>query len=172
MLGDDTYGKLAVPAGQFTQIAAGSLHTCGVRADQTVVCWGLGQGGASNVPAEAFLSVASGNPYTCGVRVDRTLVCWDSDYHYFGETSTVAHADLERDPNAQYFEDVETAERRHLELLRLHRPYLLAPSGEFLSVAGGTFHTCGVRVDRTVVCWGMNEAGQASPPGGTTGSGF
>ena len=34
------------------------------------------------------------------------------------------------------------------------------------SVSAGRFHTCAVEADGSVVCWGDDEEGQASPPGG------
>ena len=162
-------GRLDAPSGQFSYLAAGSFHTCGVRVDQSLTCWGIDQGGVSNVPAEEFLSVAGGNSHTCGVLLDRTLVCWDSDYHYYGDTAELVHPSLVRDPNLRYIEDAETAERRLLENVRLHKAYLFAPAGEFLSVAAGVYHACAVRVDRTAVCWGMNDQGQANAPTGQFG---
>ena len=170
--GSNHNGQLNAPSGQFSQLAAGSFHTCGVRVDQSLTCWGgFNQGGESNVPAEAFLSVsvAGSNSYTCGVRLDRTLVCWEGDYHYYADTAELVHPRLVRDPNLRYIEDAETAERRLRESVRLHKPYLLAPAGEFLSVAAGKNHACAVRVDRTVVCWGMNDQGQANAPTGQFG---
>ena len=38
--------------------------------------------------------------------------------------------------------------------------------GEFQSVSSGELHTCGLRVDGSVDCWGDDEYGQSSPPGG------
>ena len=163
--GDDTSGQSAAPTGQFSHLVAGSFNTCGVGVDQSLTCWGYDP----NVPAEAFLSVASGNSYTCGMRLDRTLVCWEGDYSYYADTAELVHPSLVRDPNLHYFEDAETAERRLLESVRLHNAYLLAPAGEFLSIAAGENHACAVRVDRTVVCWGMNDQGQANAPTGQFG---
>ena len=46
------------------------------------------------------------------------------------------------------------------------------PAGGFISVSAGGAHTCGVRADGTVECWGWNEdldgnvVGQATPPSG------
>ena len=34
----------------------------------------------------------------------------------------------------------------------------------FASVSAGENHTCGVKTDSTVACWGSNSAGQATPP--------
>ena len=38
--------------------------------------------------------------------------------------------------------------------------------GEFQSVSAGGEHTCGLRADGSVECWGRDDAGQSSPPGG------
>ena len=38
--------------------------------------------------------------------------------------------------------------------------------GEFATVSAGVAHTCGLRVYGSVACWGYNEFGQATPPGG------
>ena len=35
------------------------------------------------------------------------------------------------------------------------------------AVSAGTLHTCGINTAGTVVCWGANEYGQATPPEGT-----
>ncbi len=39
-------------------------------------------------------------------------------------------------------------------------------AGTFASVSAGAYHTCGVRTDGTIACWGDNDYGQAAPPGG------
>ena len=34
------------------------------------------------------------------------------------------------------------------------------------TISAGYWHTCGLKSDGTVVCWGYNYDGQASPPAG------
>ena len=41
------------PEGTFTQVSAGSFHTCGVRTDATLTCWGFYDNGQSTPPCEA-----------------------------------------------------------------------------------------------------------------------
>src|SRR5207249_9831732 len=41
------------------------------------------------------------------------------------------------------------------------------PMGTFTQVSAGAWHTCGLRPDGTVACWGNNTQGQATPPAGT-----
>ena len=38
--------------------------------------------------------------------------------------------------------------------------------GGFDSVSAGNEHTCGVRVDGSVACWGSDNRGQTTPPAG------
>ena len=39
--------------------------------------------------------------------------------------------------------------------------------GEFASVSAGGAHTCGVRLDGSVACWGDDGFGKSTPPEGT-----
>jgi hypothetical protein len=38
------------------------------------------------------------------------------------------------------------------------------PSGTFSQVDGGEYHTCGVKPDGSIACWGNNGQGQTSVP--------
>ncbi|MDE2822915.1 MAG: RCC1 domain-containing protein, partial [Chloroflexota bacterium] len=38
--GNDLYGQATPPEGEFASVSAGRFHTCGVRADGSVACWG------------------------------------------------------------------------------------------------------------------------------------
>ena len=111
--------------GEIASVSAGDRHTCALRTDGAVACWGsnygtyvsgLGRGVARQAqpPAGQFASVSAAREHTCGVRTDGTVACWGSN----GDGAAAP------------------------------------PEGEFLSVSAGFFHTCGVRTDGTVACWG------------------
>ena len=55
---------------------SGSAHTCGVRIDGTLACWGANYGGQATPPGGTFTQVIAGSEYTCGVGTDGTLACW------------------------------------------------------------------------------------------------
>jgi len=77
------------PAGAFKYLGAGALHTCGIKNDDTVACWGLGttagdcqgQGecGQAMPPADKFQQIAGGDTNTCGIKLDGSLACWGSN---------------------------------------------------------------------------------------------
>lgn len=43
----------------------------------------------------------------------------------------------------------------------------MIPTGAFLQISAGDFDTCGIRSDKTLVCWGEDEEGASIPPAGT-----
>jgi hypothetical protein len=80
-------GACTPPSGAFSQISAGSYHTCGVRVDGTLACWGYNSDGQSNPPSGTFSRVSAGWTHTCGIKSDGTLACWGSDT--YGQLSNV-----------------------------------------------------------------------------------
>ncbi len=78
---------------QFTSLAAGQHHTCGLKANGEVWCWGLntaGQLGAetadliSGTPVrvggqEIFTSITAGDFHTCGLASDSGVYCWGTN---------------------------------------------------------------------------------------------
>src|SRR3989339_779091 len=132
-------------------ISGGSLHTCGIRAnDSRVLCWGngnygqLGDGstavhnvGNPNVTTDSseYLSVNTKGWHTCGIRVnDSRVLCWGYDNH--GQLG-----------------DGQTANNGN--------PNITTDSSIYSSVSAGYYHTCGIRTnDSRVLCWGEGDYGQ------------
>ena len=148
------------PDGRFSAMSAGGAHTCGLRADATVHCWGHGPAGSVQMPLEQRSQVAID-----GSQPDRGIGSADED--------------LDRMPPDGKLRPIP--ERNilcHLRLAIRHkeRPFVCAvygdvgqaeaPAGRFSAVSAGGWHSCGVRVDAGVVCWGLNIAGQADAPDG------
>ena len=71
--------RVQANAGTFSMISAGVFHTCGVRTDGTLACWGYNNYGQATPPAGTFTEVSAGWWHTCGVRTDGTLACWGSN---------------------------------------------------------------------------------------------
>ncbi|MGH8624302.1 MAG: hypothetical protein ACREYC_03140 [Gammaproteobacteria bacterium] len=68
-------GKPHHPPG-FVQLAAGYLHSCGLRPDRRVQCWGNNRYRQAAPPPGEFLSVVAGGYHTCGVQHTGGLLCW------------------------------------------------------------------------------------------------
>lgn len=84
--GNNGYGQLEPPDGQFTTISAGSHHSCGLlwRTGEAV-CWGRNNFGQSAPPAGNFAAISAGGNHTCGLRHSGEAVCWGSNE--FGQSS-------------------------------------------------------------------------------------
>ncbi|MEO3939224.1 hypothetical protein V3N99_21100 [Dermatophilaceae bacterium Soc4.6] len=150
-------GPISTPAdargGPWVSVSAGMFHTCGVRTDHSLRCWGINIDGElgigkppsikrvvpSQVGASAnWASVSAGSDHTCAIRTDRSLWCWGFN--------TAGQLGLGRRP----FEvDVP----------------IQVDTAAWAGVSAGGGHTCGVRTDHTLWCWGLNNDGQLGSGG-------
>jgi Regulator of chromosome condensation (RCC1) repeat len=145
-------------------VDASDMHTCAIRPDGTLACWGDNEYGESIPPAGTFTSVSAGGWDTCAIRPDGSAACWGFDEN--GETK----------PPEGPFAEVSVGVM-HACGLRIDGTIVCwgndtagetkPPAGTFTHVAAGAYFTCAVRADGTVACWGDDEAGQAQAPGGT-----
>ena len=67
-------------ARRWTAVTAGNQHSCGLRADGTVTCWGSDYSGETDAPDGRFISVVANGDSSCGLRTDRTIECWGPSY--------------------------------------------------------------------------------------------
>ena len=151
-------------ASSSVSVSAGYDHTCGVRSDGSVACWGSNEDGEATPPAGSFDSVSAGGAHTCGLRSDGSVACWGWDG--YGQAT----------PPAGSFDSV-SAGGSHTCGVRSngsaacwgYNEYGQAtpPAGSFDSVSAGGGHTCGLRSDGSVACWGNNWIGEATPAAGS-----
>ena len=70
------------PEEEFSSVSGGVGHTCGLRVDGSLACWGSNEDGYGNLLGQAtppegeFASVSTGGWHTCGLRVDGSVACW------------------------------------------------------------------------------------------------
>ena len=61
---------------RYQAIDAGKNHTCGIKQDNTVECWGDNTQGQTNAPEGQFLSISAGGVYSCAINFENQLQCW------------------------------------------------------------------------------------------------
>lgn len=155
-------GEANPPPGAFKAVTAGWSHTCAIRRDDTIACWGeQTYYGKTDPPAGAFAQIAAGQEHTCGVRVTGALACWGFD------------RDGQIDAPPGTFTQV-AAGTNHSCAVRTDRQVVCwgddrfgesdPPPGPFTAVGAGHLFSCGLRLGGAVVCWGANDLGQSTPP--------
>lgn len=147
------------PEGDFVEVDAGWNHTCGVRVDKQIVCWGM-SGRANDAPKGSFEHVSVGLLRTCALTEGGEVLCWDR------KSNTVRHL-------AEVSEYVEVETGRAVTCGRtsqgktrcwvgLDAKVIAAPTEPFVDLSVGTWHACGIQTDRTVTCWSV-VPGQKQP---------
>jgi len=161
-------------------VAAGWLHSCGVRGDGTLACWGDDRFGQSSPPAGTYSAVAAGGGFdylylversqSCAIDAGGELVCWGGSWCDYNIWTFCAP------PNGSDLAAVS---------LGIGNGCLLEPvAGEpfcwgsnlfgeetpviysYDEISAGSHHVCGLRPNGLVECWGADDFGQASPPAG------
>ena len=153
-LGDGSKTDKALPvkigtAAVWTTVASGEHHTCAIRNDSWLWCWGwnedgqLGTGTTDDqiVPLQAdagerWVSVSTGSTHTCAIKDDHTLWCWGNNV------------------SGQIGNGKSGALYKSLE------PERIGTDNDWSKVTAGSIHTCAIRLDGSLWCWGGNARGQ------------
>jgi hypothetical protein len=170
-LATGTRADIPLDSGQ--AVAAAGAHSCTIREDGTLACWGSdSQGQVSGTPEGEFLSVAAGGAHNCAIRVDRTLACWGDDSS--GQVSEAPGPSFGSHHHRYSPGFLSVSAGEAFACARYGDGDLTcwgddssgqvseAPSGDFRSVAAGGSHACAIRDDGQLACWGSDSQGQVS----------
>lgn len=137
------------------QVAAGSGHTCALSRSGAVLCWGrndegqLGDGSTSNrsLPAqvvgltEGVIAIAAGESHSCAAKDDGSVVCWGSNL--LGQLGNGTQS-----------------------LAPTTTPVAVSGLTGARALALGGSHSCALRTDDALWCWGDSSFGQINLAGG------
>jgi hypothetical protein len=87
--GDNSFDKCVPPGGEFVQISASGVYSCGLRPDGSISCWGdTGPTGRGEPPPNTrFNSIFCGPLHSCGITTDLDVVCWGGNGYSKGKRS-------------------------------------------------------------------------------------
>jgi alpha-tubulin suppressor-like RCC1 family protein len=145
--------------GPATAVGTGGYHSCALLADGSVWCWGHGYHGqlgtgafiesnvALQVPGISGASaIATGDHHTCAIVGSGSVKCWGRNLH-----GQLGHGGTNPDPGIANAIDV-------------------VGIADAIAISAGESHTCVLRSDQSVACWGGgargtlgNGLGQTSP---------
>lgn len=140
-------------------VSAGDFHTCAILDDASVRCWGFGANGRLGYAATADVRSPAGAPavdigagrtaraittgasHTCAIRDDGQVVCWGNGISGrlgYGNQSSIG--DNEAPGSAGVV--------------------AIGPGRTAVAISAGDFHTCVIRDDGSLLCWGFGSGGQ------------
>jgi alpha-tubulin suppressor-like RCC1 family protein len=152
------------PVGTFAQVSAGWQHTCAVKSDGTVACWGYNGYGETTPPAGTFIQVTVGSYHTCALKSDGTVACWGSNF--YGE-ATPPGGTFAQISSGPYHNCGRKSDGTVACWGNNNYGQTTSPAGAFAQVSAGYDFTCGMKSDRTVACWGNSSLGRLTAPAGT-----
>ena len=129
----------------FVQVSAGGFHTCAVRSDNTLWCWGKSISGDTHQPQNVLSKVtyvAVGGDHVCALRIDKTVWCWGK-----GSLNRLGR----QSKNIPNQDDSAI-------------PIKVQSLSNVISLSSGSAHSCVSRTDFSVWCWGWNSSGQLGTP--------
>ena len=143
------------PIPQFVEVIAGNGHTCGVRADGTVVCrgnFGSSGGPVTSPPEEVRLTSITTSGYAiCGLREDRKALCWNNEGTIVSNDEYVAISAVDvlgsRGPAFCGLRDNGMFDCGDTAVLPSHERFV-----GISAVGQGNGRACGLRDDGYVVC--------------------
>ncbi len=124
------------------QISLGSYHTCAIKQDSSLWCWGLnyygqlgdGTNESKSTPVQIMAGVSQvslGGSHTCAVKQDNSLWCWGWNGSGQLGNGTTAPSNT---------------------------PVQIMTGVSQVSL--GSNHTCAIKQDNSLWCWGNNYSGQ------------
>ena len=161
---DMTKDPADTPTTSFKALSSGGFHSCGIRSDDTVVCWGNNSAGQATAPEGRFKTVSAGTFHNCGIRNNNTTVCWGNN------SAGQATAPTGSLKTVSAGTDHSCGIRNNNTVIcwgNNSQDQATAPAGSFKTASAGAFHSCGIRNDDTIICWGNNQYGRTTAPTGS-----
>lgn len=160
--GEGTESLQSAPQSDFVDLDAGAKHVCGLTSGGNILCWGDDSFDQLNSGGGEYIAVGAGFAHSCGITIDQRAECWGTNVDGATDVPPVLATSLVvglyhsciTNPNSQGI--CWGGDSYGLS------GGLLGNTFEFLTT--GNFHTCGLSLDSTIVCYGDNTQGQLLSP--------
>ena len=142
------------------KIAAGGAHTCALTAEEEVICWGKGSYGRlgnnatgdkdHQVPVKSvdgtstlddILEISAGGSTTCALESNGKVLCWG-----YGASGRLGNDNSDNENKLPIYVVDGDGSSTHLTGI--------------VQITTGGGHSCALKTDGGVLCWGINQFGQ------------
>ena len=136
-------------------------HSCAVRADGTLDCWGLDYSGLLDAPGGHFTAVSASPSHSCAIRTGGSLKCWGTFrpppegvtlVEPAGASDALGTASISGPGDTLILNPAASV-----------RPSPTPGGGPYTSIDTSGLHTCALRTDGSLDCWGWSSHGEADP---------
>ena len=162
MRGSDNSASPA-QASSAASVDAGGSHSCGLRTDGSLACWGDNTyGQISGTPiGNGYSAVSAGGNHSCALVTDGSIVCWGDN----------TYGQLIGTPIGSPYSGLSAGGNHSCALLpdssiacwgdNTYGQITGTPIGSpYSGLSAGGNHSCALVTDGSIVCWGDNSNGQ------------
>lgn len=137
--------------GPWRQVTVGNSHACGLRADQSITCWGDNYYLQTEAPEGQHTMLAAGAVMNCAIQTNGQVACWGD----FGGFDTIpggvySSIDASHGTVCAIRSDSDVECWGNIGEL----PSLV--EGDFSRVSVGWGQVCALRSDGSIHCWGSD----------------
>lgn len=150
-----------VQLSSYQQVSAGGVHSCALKTDGEIACFGHDYFGQSTPPTGTFTQVSAGVRHSCAVATDGSVQCWGRNRN----NESAAPSGTFTRVSAGEFHSCAVATDGSIECWgRDNHGQSTPPSDTFTEVHVGRYHACGLTTGGQALCWGRDGYGQTTPP--------
>ena len=148
------------PLSGIVQVSAGQSHSCALKEDGGVLCWGFGgdgrlgngaaddkdhpvavvDGDSSTTPLSGIVQISAGRRHNCALKEDGGVLCWGK-----GDNGRLGNGAADNKDHSVAVVDGDSS---------------TTPLSGIVQISAGGSHSCALKEDGGVLCWGAGGDGR------------
>ena len=161
----DEYNVPYNPSIKYKDVSAGFYYTLGITDSDGITGWGRNRYGEMSGFGNSYKKISAGPNSICAIDTSNNLICKSNESGIIPSNTTA------KEVSCGYGHTVWIDMNNNVKDISGGGYYSSSPSGLTASkISSGKFHSCAVKGNGTVVCWGDNEFTQTTVPTGVVAS--